>query len=73
MEPVTDADLTTICGLIVRGTSLATACELVGVTLDDLFAHIGDAPGDLTALFSAMMSRAQMNRVMPDFEGDSNS
>jgi hypothetical protein len=41
--------------------------------MEELFAHIGDSPGDLSSLFAAMMSRAQMNRVMPDFGGDSES
>ena len=60
-----DDDLTMICGHVTRGAGLQTACELVGITLDDLFDTIGRDPADLISLFSAMIGTAHLRRVAP--------
>lgn len=70
---MTDADLTTICGLIMRGTSLPTACELTGVTMEALFDHIGDNATDIGSLCGALMHRAKMIEAMDGLDGDPNS
>jgi len=64
-----DDDLTMICGHVTRGASLQTACELVGITLEDLFDTIDRDPADLISLFSAMIGTAHLRRVAPPGPG----
>lgn len=55
---MTDAQFTTLCGMISRGASLPTACEILGLDLRDVMDTIGDDRLLLCDLYQVMIMRA---------------
>jgi hypothetical protein len=62
---MTDAEFTHLCGTILRGTSLFTACELLELDVREVLAQIENDPRLLSDLYSAMAMRARMMEHTP--------
>jgi hypothetical protein len=55
---MTDEQFTILCGMIVRGTSLPTACDMMDLDLREVMDETSNDPKLLCDLYSALTVRA---------------
>jgi hypothetical protein len=62
---MTDAEFTQLCGTILRGVSLLTACDSLGLDVREVLTQVEEDPRLLCDLYAAMVLRAHMSERVP--------
>jgi hypothetical protein len=60
-----DSTFSQLCGEILRGASLLTACDLLGLNVREVLAQVEEDPRLLCDLYSAMVLRVHMSERVP--------